>query len=136
VAAGYPKAAAEALATSYGLVPGNVDTLVQAHGTEAAKAAVESIPAAKDTTVTVTETGTTEAQGSIAAIEGTKVDAEVKQAGVDEAQKAIDAIHGKDVSITVSITNLGEIQRQLDNLTAPRTMSVTVNQRPGVAVVP
>ena len=132
VAAGYPAAAAEALATSYGLVPGNVDTLVQAHGTEEAKAAVESIPAAKDTTVTVEAVGGAQTQETIDGISGTEVEAEVKETGAAAAQKAIDNIRGKDVPITVSISNLPFIQSQLERLTAPRSVWVTVNERQGV----
>lgn len=132
IAAGYPAAAAEALATSYGLVPGNVDTLVQAHGTEEAKAAVESIPAAKDTTVNVEASGLEQAQTGITNIEGTEVTAEVKEEGAADAQRAIDSIKGKDVPITVSISNLAAIQSQLNALTAPRSVWVTVNERQGV----
>ena len=131
-AAGYTKAEAEALATSYGLIPGNVETMVQAHGTEEAKAAVESIPAAKDTSVNVTETGTAETQGAIEAIKGTEVEAQVKEKGTDDAQAKIDGLHGKDIPVTVSITNLGAIQAELDRLTQPRSVWLTINERTGV----
>lgn len=131
-AAGYPRAAAEALATSYGLVPGNVDTMVKAHGTEEAKAAIESVPAAKDTTVTVDAVGAGETQETIDGIDGTEVEAKVEQKGAAAAQQAIDNIKGKDVPITVSISNLPFIQSQLERLTAPRSVWVTVNERQGV----
>jgi hypothetical protein len=133
VAAGYPREAAEALATSYGLVPANVSTLVQAHGTEEAKAAVASVPAAATpATVEVKASGLEQAQTGITNIEGTAVDAEVKPKGTSETQQAIDGIKGRDVPITVSISNLGAIQSQLERLTAPRSVWVTVNERPGV----
>lgn len=131
-AAGYSREEAEALATSYGLIPGNVDTMVQAHGTEEAKAAVESIPAAKDTTVTVEAVGGGQTQETIDGITGTEVEAKVEQKGVAQVQADIDAIKGRDVPITVSITNLPFIQAELNRLTAPRSLWITVNERPGV----
>lgn len=133
VAAGLGGDAAAALADSYGLIPGNVDTLVQAHGTEEAKAAVDSIPEAKDTDVTVTETGTAGVQEGLDAIDAPEPEVKVKETGTADVQRSIDNLKGRDVAITVSIANLASIQQQLNNLTAPRTAYVDVIQRPGVA---
>lgn len=136
IAAGYSDTAAANLATTYGLVPANVTTTVQALGTEEAKAAVESIPEAKDTTVNVAASGLEQAQTGISGIEGTEVKAEVKEQGVADTQAQIDAIKGKDVPITLSITNLGDIQAQLAQLTQPRTQFIDVVRREGQAVAP
>ena len=136
IAAGYPEQAAKDLATTYGLVPENVTTTVAAVGTEEAKAAVNSIPEAKDTTVNVAASGLEQAQTGISGIEGTEVKAEVKEQGVSETQAQIDAIKGKDVPITLRLTNLGDIQAQLAQLTQPRTQYIDVVRREGQAVAP
>lgn len=133
MAAGLGGDAAEALATSYGLIPGNVETMVQAHGTEEAKAAVESIPEAKDTDVNVTENGTAGVQEGLDAIKPPEPEVKVTEDGTAAVQAAIDGIKGRDVSISVSISNLWEIKNQLDQLTATRTAYVDVIQRPGVS---
>lgn len=133
MAAGLGGDAAEALATSYGLIPGNVETLVQAHGTEEAKAAVESIPESKDTDVNVTENGTAGVQDGLDAIKPPEPEVKVTEDGTAAVQQAIDNIKGRDVSITVSIANWAAINQSLNNLTAPRTAYVDVIQRPGVS---
>lgn len=133
-AAGYDAAAAAALADSYGLIPGNVETQVAAYGTEEAKAAVESIPEAKDTTVTVEEQGAAEAQGTIEAVQGVERTVTVKEEGADAVQTRINRITGRDIPINLYVANEGAIQATLDRLTAPRSVFVTVNERPGVQV--
>ena len=156
-AAGYGAGEAQALADKYGLIPGNVETLVKANGTEEAKAAIDSIPEAAKTDVAVTTSGLEQAQTGISGIQGTEVKAEVKESGTAETQAAVDGIKGKDVKIdvqdfntvrqtqdridglrgrdvpiTVSITNLAQIQSTISALTAPRSMWITVNERAGV----
>ncbi|MDQ5821194.1 MAG: hypothetical protein M3540_07130 [Actinomycetota bacterium] len=134
-AAGYTRAEAEALATSYGLVPGNVDTMVQAHGTEEAKAAVESIPAAKNTDVTVTQAGAEEAGAAVSkAAEPKEAEVTVKESGAAAVQQTIDNIKGRDIPITLSIANAGNFANELARLTAPRTAYVDLVARPGVGV--
>lgn len=158
-AAGYGSQEAAALADKYGLIPANVETLVKANGTEEAKAAIESVPEAKDTNVDVKTNGLEEAQTGISSIQGKDVEAKVSDAGtadqtqarieelhgrdikidvqdfntVRQTQERIDGLRGRDVPITVSISNLANIQSTLDALTAPRSMWVTVNERPGVS---
>ena len=159
IAAGYGADEAAKLADKYGLIPGNVETLVKANGTEEAKAAIESVPAAKDTKVDVKTNGLEEAQTGISSLQGTEVKAEVSDAGtadqtqarieelkgrdikidvqdfntVRQTQDRIDGLRGRDVPITVSIQNLAQIQSTLAALTAPRSMWVTVNERAGVS---
>ena len=158
-AAGYNGTEAAALADKYGLIPGNVETLVKANGTEEAKAAIESIPAAASTDVAVTETGAAEVQAKVDGIAGKEAAVTVTDDGtadavqsrveavkgkevkidvddeytVSEVQKRIDGIRGKDVPITVSISNYAQLQSSLDRLTAPRSVWVTVNERAGVS---
>ena len=158
-AAGYDATAAANLADSYGLIPGNVDTQVAAYGTEEAKAAIESIPDATDTTVNVTQSGleaaqtgidsvtgttvevTTEeagaavAQKTIDAVKGKEVEVKVKEAGAAAVQKTIDNLKGRDVTINLVIGNERDLINRLDSLTAPRSMTVTVNERKGASVV-
>jgi ABC-type transporter Mla subunit MlaD len=134
IAAGASEEHARLLADSYGLIPGNVETLIKANGTEEAKAAIESIPPAKDTKVTTTEEGSAEAQENIDAVEGKAVEVEVAtpSGDLERVQAGIEGIHGKTVDISLRVTNLGQIQSTLDSLTAPRSMWITVNERPGV----
>lgn len=161
-AAGYDAGEAEKLADKYGLIPGNVATLVEANGTEEAKAKIEGIPAAKDTTVTTTETGAAEASAKIDAVDGKDVTVETAEKGAAEAQSKIDAIkgktvdigiqaagndasntqividriHGKTVDIGIQITNEQDILNRLARLTQPRSVDVTINQRFGTAATP
>lgn len=158
-AAGYSGDEAAALADKYGLIPGNVETLVQAQGTEEATAKIEGIPEAKDATVTTTETGAAEAgakidaaatdkdatitttdagtagevQARIDGLKGRDIKIDVQDfRTVEQTQDRINGLKGRDVPITVSISNLGQIQSTLDALTAPRALWVTVNERAGV----
>lgn len=158
-AAGYNATEAAKLADSYGLIPGEVATQVAAYGTEEAKAAIESIPAATDTKVNVSEAGTGETQAAIDGVSGKAVTVETEEKGAAAAQKTIDAVKGKDVAINVTdkgtaakvqaavaglkgrsvdvsinLTNLGAIQETLRQLTLPRTAYVDVVQRSGKAV--
>lgn len=161
-AAGYNAKEAAALADAYGLVPGNVKTMVEAEGTEKAKGDIESIPESKDTEVTTTETGADAAQEKIDGISGTEATVEVTDAGstaavqgdvdalagndvpikVDDkgsaaqVQGLIDGIKGRDVGINLRIDNAGAFAAELDRLTAKRSLSVTVNQRRGTSVTP
>ena len=158
-AAGYNTEGAKALADSYGLIPENVETLVQANGTDEAKAAVDAVAEPTEAPVDVTTNGTEataqagvdsvtggtaevtvtagptpdEVQGRIDAIKGRDVEIDVQDFdSVRNTQRRIDGLKGKDVPITVSIANLAAIQSQLDALTLPRTVWVTVNERAGV----
>jgi len=161
-AAGMGAKEAGELATSYGLIPGNVETQVAAYGTEEAKAEIESIPEAKDTEVTTTETGASEAQEKISSIDGGEVPLDVTDGGstdqvaakvegikgrdveikvidkgtADKVQSQIDGIKGRDVGINLRIDNAASIAAEIDRITRPRSMSVTVNQRRGTSVTP
>lgn len=162
-AAGYSATEARALADAYGLVPGNVDTLVQAQGTEKVKEDLEAIPESKDTTVTTTENGASEAaaavesipgskdvtinatdggsatavQGAVEGIQGKDVDIKVADKGTTaQVQEQINGLKGKTVDVNVRIANAQAIRDELASLTAPRSVSVTVNQRAGKSVTP
>lgn len=161
-AAGLDRAAAEALATSYGLIPENVATLVQANGTEEAKAAVEGVAAPQDAPVNVTTEGTeAEAQAGVNSVEGTTAPVEVTTEGTDTAvQKRIDGISGKNVKIDVDdeytvravqqridgirgkevrvdvVPNWDRFDREMTNRLQPRAVDVTVNERRGTQVNP
>lgn len=135
IAAGMGRTEAEALAASYGLVPGNVATMVQAHGTEEAKAAVESIPEAKDTDVTVSETGTGEVQAGLDSIDAPEPEVKVRETGTGQVQKSIDSIRGRDVTVNVR-GNFDQFDRDLAARLQPRAMDVTVNERRGTQVNP
>lgn len=160
-AAGYNGDEARALADSYGLIPGNVETLVQANGTEEATAKIEGIPEAKDATVTTTETGAAEAQAKIDAVDGKQAGIEVTDEGtadqvqgrieglkgkdvkidvqdfntVRQTQDRIDGIRGRDVGITVRLTNEQDILNRLASLSAPRTAYLTIQERRGEPVI-
>lgn len=159
-AAGYNGTEAAKLADSYGLIPGNVATQVAAYGTEETKAAIESIPAATDTTVTVTEAGAGEAQAKIDGVTGTTAEVKTEEKGAAQAQKTIDAVKGKEVEVKVTdkgstaavqksidglrgrdlsvnlvIGNERDFLNAIDRLTANRSLEVTVNERKGKGVV-
>lgn len=162
MAAGHNEESAKALADSYGLIPGNVETLVQANGTEEAKAKIEGIPEAKDTTVTTTEAGATDAAAKIdgiptekqATVTTTETGADATQAKiqgiagkevkidvddeytVSEVQKRIDGIRGKDVPVRVYVSNEFEFQSQISRLTATATKYVNVIPREGAPATP
>lgn len=136
IQAGHTAESAAVLADSYGLIPGNVTTLVQAQGTEEAKAAVDAAATDQETTVAVTEEGAAQAQNAIDSIDGTEVEAEVDAKGVPQAQREINAIKGKDVTVNIRLGNLAEIQRTLDALSNPRSVTLTINERRGKAVAP
>lgn len=128
--------AAAALADSYGLIPGNVATQVTANGTEEAKAAIDSIPPATDTTVTVTEQGTAETQAAIDGVKGKEESVKVKEEGAAAVQQTIDSIKGRDVPIRLVISNLGEFNAQVAAATATRTQYVNLVPREGQGVAP
>ena len=134
IAAGHSGESAEALATSYGLIPGNVDTMVQAHGTEEAKAAVESIPEAKSTDVNVSENGTAEVQAGLDGIDAPEPEVKVTETGASAVQAAIDNIKGRDVPVRL-VLDTAQFYRDLTEATKARNMTVTVNQRLGEAVI-
>lgn len=160
-AAGLDADAAAALADSYGLIPGNVETLVAANGTEEAKAKIEGIAAPVDAPVNVTTGGTeAAAQAGVDSVQGTTAPVEVTTEGTDAAvQGRIDGIKGKEIKIdvddeytvkhvqdridgirgkTIKVTaELDTVQfyRDLSAATAARTMTVTVNERKGTSVI-
>jgi hypothetical protein len=160
-AAGFDAAQAAALADSYGLIPANVETLVKANGTEEAKAAIDAIPAAKDATVTTTETGSAEAQANIDAIEGKDAPINVNDEStanevqkridgirgrdlvkidvdddytVSEVQKRIDGIKGRDVFVNLKIGNEFEFAQAITRLTQPVDKTVNLRERGGSSV--
>jgi hypothetical protein len=160
-AAGFDAAQAAALADSYGLIPANVETLVKANGTEEAKAAIDAIPAAKDATVTTTETGSAEAQANIDAIEGKDAPINVNDEStasevqkridgirgrdlvkidvdddytVSEVQKRIDGIKGRDVFVNLKIGNEFEFAQAISRLTQPVDKTVNLRERGGSSV--
>lgn len=160
-AAGHDKTAAEALATAYGLIPENVATQVAAYGTDEAKAAVEGVAAPTEAPVNVTTQGTEAgAQGAVNSVQGTTAPVEVTTEGTDAAvqgriegirgkevkvdvddmltvravQDRINGIQGKEVRIT-AVLDTAQFYRDLAAATAARSMTVTVNQRKGEAVI-
>lgn len=160
-AAGMDKTAAEELATAYGLIPGDVETLVMANGTEEAKAAIQGVAAPTDAPVNVTTQGTEAgAQGAVNSVQGTTAPVEVTTEGTDAAvqgriegirgkevkvdvddmytvravQDRINGIQGKEVRIT-AVLDTAQFYRDLAAATAARSMTVTVNQRKGEAVI-
>ena len=161
-AAGYGTDAAAALADSYGLIPGNVETQVKANGTEEAKAKIEGIPEAKDTTVTTTEAGATDAAAKIdgiptekqATVTTTETGADATTAKIqaiagkdvkidvdDEytvqaVQERINGIQGKDVGIKLYVSNAFEFSAEVGRLTAPRTQIVNLSTREGAPATP
>lgn len=96
------------------------------------QAAIDAIQG-KDVRVGVTEQGTARmTQVTIDRINGHDVRVGATEQGTArQTQETIDRIHGKDVDIRVNVANYWEIQRTLDILTAPRSVSVTVNEVPG-----
>lgn len=128
--------AAAALADAYGLIPGNVATQVQANGTEEAKAAIESIPPATDTTVNVTETGTAQTQAAIDGVKGKEETVKVKEEGAAAVQQTIDNLRGRDLVVNLKIGNAFEFAAQVDNLTSPRNQFVNMIPREGAPVAP
>lgn len=159
IAAGMAEDAAGTLADSYGLIPGNVETLVAAHGTDEAKAKIDAIAVPTDAPVQVDAVGVPETQAEVNAVQGTQVEAEVQETGADATQSRINAIKGKDVKIDVDdeytvravqqringirgkdVTvrlNLDTFQfyRDLAAATQTRAMTVVVNERKGTAVI-
>lgn len=161
-AAGLDRAAAEELATSYGLVPGNVETQVAAYGTDEAKAAVQGVGEPVEAPVNVTTNGTeAAAQGAVQSVQGTEAPVDVTTEGTDKStqgsinaikgkdvkidvddeytvravQDRINGIRGKDVFVNVRIANEAQFRGALNALTAPRSTSVTVNERKGTSVI-
>jgi hypothetical protein len=156
------RAESERLAASMGLIPKEVITEVSTNGVEKTKTDIETIPATKDATVNVTETGTAETQARIEGVHGKDVEIDVqdfdsiqhtqqridglkgKDVGIDvqdfdsiqHTQQRIDGLKGKDVDISVRIANLYDIQRTLDNLTAARSVDLTINERKGTSQAP
>lgn len=158
-AAGLNAGEAAALADSYGLIPGNVETLVAAHGTDEAKAAIDAIAVPTDAPVQVDAVGVPETQAQVDGVTGTEVEANVKETGADATQSRIDAIKGKEVKIDVDDeytvkhvqdringikgkdvrVNLqldtGQFYRDLNAALQTRSMTVVVNERKGTAVI-
>jgi len=96
------------------------------------QAAIDSIHG-KDVRVGATEEGTARmTQATIDRIRGHDVRVGATEQGTArQTQETIDRIHGKDVDIRVNVPNLWAVQQALDALTAPRSVSVTVNEVPG-----
>lgn len=163
IAAGHNEDSARALADSYGLIPGNVETLVKANGTEEVKAQIEGIPEAKDATVTTTETGAAEAgakidaaatdkeatitttdagtadttQARIEGIQGKDVKVDVQDFNtVQQTQDRINGLQGKDVGVRLYISNEFEFAAQVGRLTAPKTQYVNLVPREGAPATP
>jgi hypothetical protein len=133
------RAESERLAASMGLIPKEVITEVSTNGVAKTKTDIETIPATKDTAINVDDEGTTGAvQKRIDTIKGRdliKIDVDDDYT-VSEVQKRIDGIKGTDVKISVSISNLADIQRTLDNLSAARSVDLTINERKGTSQAP
>jgi hypothetical protein len=136
VAAGHNAESAAALADSYGLIPGNVETLVKANGTEEAKAAIEGIPEATDSTVTVTEQGAAETQAAIDAVKGKEETVKVLEEGAAAVQQTIDNLKGRDIIVNLKVGNALEFSSQVASLTAPRNQFVNLVPREGQSVAP
>lgn len=157
------RAESERLAASLGLIPTEVITEVKTNGAVESKAEIEQIPATAETDVTVDDGGTAaQTQARVNSLEGTDIKIDVQdfntvsqtQGRIDgikgkdvkidvqdfnsvrDTQNRINDLKGKDVDINVRIANLGDIQRQLDNLTAARSVTLTVNERKGTSETP
>lgn len=159
-ASGMGADAAADLATKYGLVPGNVATLVEARGTEEAKAAIAEIPGAVKTDVNVTATGAPQAQEQIDGVTGKTAEVKATATGTAETQKkiddvkgkeaevkvtdkgsaaavqkAVDGLRGRDLDVNLRIGNERDFLNAIDRLTATRSLTVNVNERKGESVV-
>lgn len=136
IAAGYNKDEALKLAESLGLIPPEVKTIIGMEGGVETKAAVDAIPDAKDVAVEVDDGGTKDkTDKGIQAIKDKKVDVKVSAGRtVSDVQTQINGIKGRTVDVRINLTNLGSIQETLRQLTLPRSVDVTVNERPGKRV--
>lgn len=157
------RAESERLAASLGLIPTEVITEVKTNGAVESKAEIEQIPATAETDVTVDDGGTAAAtQGRVNSLEGKDIKIDVQDfRTVEQTQGRIDGIKGKDVKIDVQdfnsvrdtqtridnikgrnvdihvrIANLGDIERTLNNLTAARSVDLTINERKGTQAAP
>lgn len=157
------RAESEKLAASLGLIPNEVITEVKTNGAVESKAEIEQIPATAETAVTVDDGGTAAAtQGRVNSLEGKDIKIDVQdfntvsqtQGRIDglkgkdvkidvqdfntvrSTQERIDGIKGRNVDIHVRIANLGDIERTLNNLTAARSVDLTINERKGTQTAP
>lgn len=146
----------EKLAASMGLIPKEVITEIKTNGVAKTKTDIDTIPASKETAVTVDDGGTTaQTQQAINSVEGKEVrvgiteqgTARMTQATIDrihgkdvrvgateqgtarQTQETIDRIKGKDVFINVRIGNEADFQREIARLTATASKTINVYSR-------
>lgn len=143
----------EKLAASMGLIPKEVITEIKTNGVAQTKTDIDTIPATKETAVTVDDGGSTAAtQARVNSIEGRDIKVDIQDFNtarqtqdrinalrgrdvkvdvqdfntVRQTQDRINALKGKDVFINVRVGNEAEFQNHIARLTATATKTISV----------